>query len=199
MEEIWKDIKGYEGKYQVSNLGRVKSLKRYKRYGNTIKLYEDIILKQGKVYNYSIVNLCKNKTIKNFRVHRLVAQAFIPNPQNKQQVNHIDGNRQNNNVKNLEWCTSKENITHSYKKLNRQPNKPWLNKFGKENPNSKIVYQINKSTNDIISVFYGISEAYRKTGVNRASIYRVCNKKAKTAGGFIWRYKEEYDRDLNIE
>ena len=102
MEEIWRDIDGYEGLYQVSNKGRVKSLK----YG------KERILRPGwKTGGYLFVILCKNGNQSKQRIHRLVAQAFIPNPNNKPQVNHLDENKKNNCVDNLEWATAKENTT----------------------------------------------------------------------------------------
>ena len=119
MKEIWKDINGYEGLYQVSNLGRVRSLNRY--VNSAIKNNNKVIRK-GKILkfnsnwnNYLQVNLSKCGKEKMFAVHRLVALTFIPNPNNLSQVNHIDGNKFNNSVNNLEWCTAKENINHSWK------------------------------------------------------------------------------------
>jgi len=115
-KEIWKDIDGYEGYYQVSNMGRVRSVDRVVEHnkggycqlkGRLLKLYTT---KKG----YDRVNLNKNGKIKFFLVHRLVTQAFIPNPESKPQVNHIDGVKTNNNVSNLEWCTPSENIKHSF-------------------------------------------------------------------------------------
>lgn len=108
--EIWKDIKGYEGIYQVSNLGRVKSLKRYSNNNANTKdrLLKPSFNKKG----YLRVVLCKNGIQYNKTIHRLVAEAFIPNPDNKPQVNHIDEDKTNNRISNLEWMTNKENRNH---------------------------------------------------------------------------------------
>lgn len=109
MGETWKDIKGYEGLYQVSNFGRLKTL----HYKGSNK---EKILKYGKSSNgYLLATLYKEKHKKVYKIHRLVAKAFISNPENKPQVNHIDGCKQNNNVLNLEWVTCKENIEHSFR------------------------------------------------------------------------------------
>lgn len=112
MKEIWKDIKNYEGLYQVSNLGKVRSLYKWdinkKQY-----IKENKILKLNTRNNYYIVQLTKNKKRKSKQVHRLVAEAFILNPKNKPFINHIDFNTKNNNINNLEWCTQKENVNHS--------------------------------------------------------------------------------------
>ena len=108
--EIWKDIKGYEGLYQVSNLGNVRSLMFVN--GTTFKP-RIRLLKQQIRNNYYIINLCKNGKRKQHSVHRLVAQEFLENKQNKEVVNHLDFNKLNNKVENLEWCTQKENVSHS--------------------------------------------------------------------------------------
>lgn len=113
-QEIWKDVVGYEGLYQVSNFGRVKSLARKINHGRYIEDRGDVIMtlflnRQG----YFTVILSKNGEKKQHRVHQMVARAFIPNFDNKEMINHIDCNTQNNRVENLEWCTNSENQLHA--------------------------------------------------------------------------------------
>lgn len=113
MVEIWKSILGYEGLYEVSNLGRVRSLDRRVSYTNgQVHIHKGRILKPGVSNGYMQVHLCNNGSMKQPLVHRLVAEAFIPNPDNLPQVNHKDENPSNNNVDNLEWCTSEYNINY---------------------------------------------------------------------------------------
>lgn len=197
MEEIWKDIEGYEGKYQVSNLGRVRSLDRkignYFRQGKVLK---PCVTRNGylQVYLYN-----KNSIMKPRRIHRLVANAFIPKPKDKLEVNHIDGNKNNNNMENLEWCTSSENKKHAiltglkpkrFKGQFGKGKKNWMyQRRGKDNPCSKTVIQYNKEMNKIAE--YGSTcEAERKTGICSTNIAKCCRGGAKTAGGYIWRYRD---------
>lgn len=115
VNEEWKDIEGYEGYYQISNHGRVKSLVGWNgnQYIKREKMLNPYKHKASKNYYRSVVKLKKNMKSKDMKVHRLVAEAFIPNPENKSEVNHIDGNPLNNHVTNLEWVTHQENIAHS--------------------------------------------------------------------------------------
>lgn len=178
MNEIWKDIKGYEGLYQVSNLGRIKSLSNRSNHKNPI------LMKQACVLGYMVVSLTKDSVPKMFKVHRLVASAFIENKENKADVNHKDGNKKNNNVNNLEWCTAQENVIHAFKTGLSKAQK------GKENSRSIIISQIDKNTGKEVNVFYGTREAERKTGIKHSNISRCCKGKYKSAGGFKWKYKK---------
>lgn len=181
-KEIWKPIKDFEG-YEVSNMGQVRSL-NYERTGK-IKILKPSAQKN----KYLRVNLSKNGKHYTKRVHRLVAETFIPNIENKPQVNHIDGNKGNNRVSNLEWATRSENMKHAYNTgLHELPN----NK-GKNNPKSKKVICV--TTNE---VFDYINEAERKYNVAHQDIGKCCRGKRKSAGKhpvtgerLKWEYVED--------
>lgn len=116
MNEIWKDIKGYEGYYQISNLGRVKGLLRIVDHSLTKKYIVKSIIRKNDLLNsgYVIINLAKNGIVRKFIIHRLVAQSFIQNPEKKSEINHKNGIKKDNRVENLEWCTRSENCKHSF-------------------------------------------------------------------------------------
>ncbi len=186
-EEIWKDVIGYVGYYKVSSLGTIKSLSRIitDKNGRVIQLSESI--KKISIDNdgYFSTTLSKDSTVTSYKVHRIVAMAFIQNPENKPQINHKNGIRTDNRVTNLEWCTPSENVLHSYQENLRTP--CWLNKFGKDNASSKPVNQLDMS-GKFIQRFNGMAEAERITGIDHSQIAAVCRGKRRVAKGFKWEY-----------
>lgn len=183
MVEIWRDIRGFEGQYQVSNYGEVKSLCRRVKFGNSWRVVIEKICKQRMWGSYKQVIL-GNKPA---RVHHLVAEAFIPNPEKKPEVNHKNGIKTDNRAENLEWVTHQENTIHAFNILGVQSSNK--GKFGVNNKKSKIVQQLKD--NQIVAEYYGCAEASRMTGIRVANIRGCCNKPNKhhTAGGFQWRWK----------
>ena len=177
MEEIWRDIKGYEGKYQVSNLGRVKSLyyKCKMGYNGKSKLL-GIYKNRNNDYGYYFTPLNKNGKHKNFFIHRLVAEAFIPNPNNLPCVNHIDEDKSNNKVDNLEWCSYKYNVNYGTCKTRSMLKR------------SKPVIQYTKE-GEFVKEWRSIKEAETSIG-KRNGIFACLSGKSKTAGGFVWKRKE---------
>jgi len=146
--EIWKKIKGYQ--YEVSNTGKVRTIERIVSFGSQKRLIKQKTLKSYKASEkYPIVALCKDAKHKTFRVHRLVALAFIPNKHNKKEVNHIDSDKGNNNFKNLEWSTRKENAKHA--KINNLYNSPKGEKCKVSKLKNNQVYEIRNlvSKNDL--------------------------------------------------
>lgn len=166
MNEEWRDIEEYEGLYQVSNLGRVKSLK----FG------KEKILKFGKhKKGYLLVCLCKDGKQKMFQVHRLVAIAFIPNPNNYQEVNHKDENKENNCVENLEWCTREYNVNYGTR------TEKCVEKSSKE------IIQLDLQGKEVAR-FPSVQEVQRQFGFSQGNISSCCNGKLKTAYKYKWIY-----------
>ncbi len=191
MEEIWKDIEGYEGKYQASNLGNVRSL-------NYRKTSELKLLKQKTDGNgYKRVNLYKDGKRKNCRVHRLVAIAFLPNPNNLPVVNHKDEDKTNNNVNNLEWCTQEYNLNYGTRNERASENHkgekhPNYGKKGKYHPKSKPILMYDKEGN-FIRRFDSIADANEYFGKDRnfGGINNCLSGRRKTAYGYIFKYADE--------
>ena len=165
-KEFWKPVLGYEGHYQVSNFGRVKSI----RFGKE-RILKPFTNKDG----YLLVTLSKNGTHKKFQVHRLVALHFLPNPDNLPEVNHKDENKLNNNAENLEWCNRKFNINYGTR------NK----RIGKSNSKKVLQYTLD---GEFVREWESTAECERN-GYNHGAVSDCCRGKRKTHKDFIWRYK----------
>lgn len=183
-KEEWKDIKGFEGYYQISNKGRVQSLDRYviannhggqKLLKGKIMKLAPVITKRKEATHYLCVNLRKDGYNEVYKVHRLVAEAFIPNPNNLPIPNHIDGNKANNDVSNLEWTTYGENNQHALDMNLRKPR-------------GKVVIQYDLNHN-FICEYKSVTEASRITGLGRGSISHCLNGRQESYMGYIWGYK----------
>jgi hypothetical protein len=188
MLEEWKDIKGYEGIYQASNLGRIKSLDRIKqtkgRYGKMQIKIKGVILKASANHdNYLEVVLSKNGKSKTKRVNRIIAETFIENPNNYKQVNHINGVKTDNRVDNLEWCNCKDNIYHALKNNLMKPVK------GEKHYKSKKVGKFDKN-NNLLEEYDTINNAAKNNNICHTGIVNCLKLRTKTAGGFIWKYME---------
>lgn len=179
MEEIWKAIPNYEGYYEVSNTGKVRSVTRIITFVDGRKEIYQGSMKSLNLdkYGYYYVILSKDNQQKTFKVHRLVALAFIPNPKNLPVVNHKDENSLNNNVDNLEWCTIEYNNTYGTK----------IKRNVENNPQKKKIAMCNLITKETIKTFDSVSEAARQTNICRSGISRVINGKSQNAGGYFWK------------
>lgn len=188
MSDIWKDIDGYEGLYQASNTGKIRSLDRImlNRWGNGERHKRGKLMKFDLTSNgYLAVNLSKDGIGKRFLVHRIVAQCFIPNPENKPCIDHINTDRTDNRVENLRWVTHRDNqnnpVTKSKMKLNKSKAKPIL-QFSLDD---KFIKRWN-SCSDIV----------RELGYNQGSISACCRNKKNyfTAYGYRWGFEKDYER-----
>lgn len=172
MKEIWKDIKGYEGAYQVSNSGKVRSFLK----SSTAHDGLPHVLKPSSTRGYLSVSLfSKESGRKTFLVHRLVAQAFIPNPNNFQEINHKDENKANNFSDNLEWCTRSYNMSYGTARLRQGMSQ------------SKSVEQLNMEGVPI-AIYYSIPIAAKINGIDESSIHKCCIGKRNFCGGYMWRF-----------
>jgi hypothetical protein len=168
MAEIWREIKGYEDRYLISDTGLVFS-----------KISNRLLAPKIDRYGYKTVTLCRDGKSKHFTIHRLVAVAFIPNTHGLPTVNHKDENKLNNHVDNLEWMSVKENDNHGTRNV-RMANAKKLRPIAQYDSNMTL-----------LQVHSGIKDAQRNTGVNRNSIRDVCRGNRPNAGGYVWRYYME--------
>lgn len=193
MEEIWKWVDGYQGFYKVSNLGRVKSVDRYVYCEVSLNklqhLFGKVLKSKIDKKGYAIVYLSKEGKQKAKKIHRLVAQAFIPNPLNLPQVNHIDGNKTNNNVSNLEWCDNSYNQKHAHE-TGLFPK--YEDTVGWGRP-AKPVAMLDFNTKEIIQTFNTLSSASKETGINPSNIRSVCLGLRNHAGGYNWKFINKGD------
>lgn len=179
--EVWRDVKDYEGLYQVSNLGRVIGLKSGK------------IIKPSLVNGYHRISLCKQNIVKNVLIHRLVAEAFVFNPDNKPYVDHINTNRTDNRVFNLHWVSKKENNNNpltkkKYSEIHIGSKNKQYGNIGKFNHRSKSVLQYDLNDN-FIKEWECCMDIQRELGVNHCNISNCCSGRIKSAGGYVWKYK----------
>ena len=182
MEE-WRDVKGYEGLYMVSSTGIIKSVERtvWNSRGFYKTVSERILKARKNKYGYLHVVLHKDNKAKEYYIHRLVAEAFLPNPDGLSEVNHKDEDKINNCVSNLEWCSHKQNV--NYGTRTKRMTESMIN-----NPKrSKPVIAIDKVSGTTLE-FPSINEASRVTGVSLAGIIYCCKGRYKYAGGYFWQY-----------
>ena len=198
-QEIWKPIRGWEGFYEISNLGKVKSLDRwyFSKSGRHIHVKEKILKACCDSKGYPFVLLSKNSKTKTTYIHRLIAEHFIPNPTNKPEIDHIDTNPLNFSIKNLRWCTRKENCNNPITIKHRIIS---VNKEGVQEKkiqshiksNSKVapkkIYMYDKNDN-FIKEFDSMSDAARFVNGDVSSFYRVIDNSKRSAYGYHWRSK----------
>lgn len=195
MEEIWKDIEGYEGLYQISNLGRIRSLDRVvvtKR--NTRTNLKGMLLKSTKDRDgYLQVVLSKQSKLTTVKVHRVVAKHFIDNPENKTQINHLNGVKNDNRVENINWCTNSENNKHAYDTNLKKPRGKWISLDW----NAKKVEQYDLKNNFICS-YDSIAKASNALGISKTSISRCCSGHSKTTIKYVFKYATKSNQEKQL-
>ena len=181
----WKDIIGYENEYQINQFGEIRTLKDSPKLKKYNALKPQINKRNGYVYQM----LYKNGKEKLLRVHRLVAMAFLSNPNNLPQVNHKDGNKQNNSVDNLEWCEQSYNMKHAFKTGLEKPSEK--QKAAVRKTNEKKRKRVVRTMGDEKNEYESATVAARKNNVGISTICRYCNKKRMPKDGASWQYIED--------
>lgn len=191
-EEIWKDVIGYEGLYQVSCDGQIRSYDKLKFNGFKEFMFKGRILRQRRRPNgYMDVSLHKERSFKPVLIHRIVASAFIPNPDNKPYVNHINCDKSDNRIQNLEWCTPLENGTHAkmqgrYRPISKK-DRDRVSRMAKSKF-SKPVLQFD-ITGNLLAEFPSANEAHRQLGISQGLISNVCRGLKENTHNYVFKYK----------
>lgn len=205
--EIWKPVVGYEGYYEISNLGRLKSVDRMVKQGKSLRHVTERIKKPHRASDgYPAYTLCRDCKSKIIRIHLLLARAFIPNPENKGYVDHINTDINDFRLENLRWVTAKENSNNPLtlqhcrdntyiKEVSQRANKTKIERGTKTAP--KKVYQFLKD-GTFVGEWECSNEAYKKTGIIASSIRDCCNGKRYSAGGYLWSYDENKTPIYNV-
>lgn len=184
INEVWKEINDFSN-YEVSNFGKIRNKKTLQE------------LKYGLVRGYPHIDLYSLKNRKNYYIHRLVAELFVPNPENKPQVNHIDGNKLNNNVNNLEWVTESENIIHGIKTglkvYKKGKQNAMYGKYGKDANRAVPILQFDLN-NNLVKQWDSQIDIQRELGYKQSVISNCCNGRGKTAYGYIWKHKAKENK-----
>lgn len=201
MKEVWQPVKDYEGLYEVSSLGRIRSLNHavIDSCGKKQHFKGRLLKPCCTSGNYLIVTLHKGSQKKNFLVHRLVASAFVPNPHNYPQINHKDENKHNNKISNLEWCTAHYNNfygSHMRRAIvTRRSNVNWKRSIVKNaEARKKTVIQCNMN-GQTLKVWPSLSEVEKKLKINRSNISACCHGRRENAGGYVWKLVSKEDKD----
>lgn len=194
--EIWRDVPGWEGMYQVSTFGRVKTMERMiKSNCNNFRISEERIKEvELRKDGYTATLFCRNSKVTQYKIHRLVGIAFMPNPENKRDINHISGVRSENRLENLEWATRSENKLHGFRIGMTKPT--CLGIFGKDHHLSKPVLKIDIETGNIIERYDGLMDASRKTCLGFREISACARGKRQSYNNYLWQYEVDYNQKM---
>lgn len=187
MQEIWKEIPGWEGFYEASNLGEIRSIRRVvtRPNGRPLPVNSKILSQATNKYGYKAVVLCRHGVMKTMAVHRLIAMTFIPNDCNYPTVNHKNEVKSDNRAENLEWCTLAYNIRYGTCQARR------AQKVKKNNPKTSRPVIMMDLSGGALQEFPSLMEAQRQTGVKNQNIWECCaGGRSKTAGGYKWKFKQ---------